>query len=79
MLPLHTAHALKYKYISEKITCAVLVADNNKEYKVPLLKELMYYFSGMKKGVVNSLKNPELIELFVDNMASFTEGNNTSE
>ena len=51
----------------------------NKEYKVPFLKELMYYFYGMEKGVTSSIKNPELIELFVDNMTSFTEGNNTSE
>ena len=37
------------------------------------------FFYGMKKGVVNSMKNPELIELFPDNVISFTEGNNTSE
>ena len=39
----------------------------------------MYYFYGMKKGVAVSMKNPELVELFVDNVTSFTEGNNTSE
>ena len=78
-LPLHNEHASKYKDRAEQITRAVLVSDMNKEYKVPFLKELMYYFYGMEKGVTSSIKNLELIELFVDNMTSFTEGNNTSE
>ena len=34
----------------------------------------MYYFYGTKKGVANSMKKPELIELFADNVTSFTEG-----
>ena len=78
-LPLHTAHALKYKYRSEQITRSVIIADINKEYKVPLLKELMYYFYGIEKGVANIMKDPELIGLFSDNVTSFTEVNNTSE
>ena len=49
LLPLHTAHSLKYKYRAEQITRDVLVAEINKEYKVPFLKELMYYFYGMEK------------------------------
>ena len=79
LLPLHTAHALRYKDRAEQITHDILIAKINKEYKVPFLKELMYYFYGMKKGVAVSMKNPELVELFVDNVTSFTEGNNTSE
>ena len=43
LLPLHTTHALKYKDRSEQITCAVLVAETNKEYEVTFLKELIYY------------------------------------
>ena len=39
----------------------------------------MYYFYGMEKGIANSMRNPELIELFADNVTSFTEENNTSE
>ena len=78
LLPLHTAHAFQYKDRSEQITRAVFVDEMKKEYKVPFLKELMYYFYGMKKGVANSMKNTELIELFADNVTSFTEGN-TSE
>ena len=34
----------------------------------------MYYFYGMEKGVANSMKNPELIELFADNITSLIEG-----
>ena len=78
-LPLHTAHALKYKDRADHITRAILVAEMNKEYKVPFLKELMYYFYGMKKGAANSMKKPKLIEVFADNVTSFTEVNNTSE
>ena len=33
----------------------------------------------MKKGVANSMKKQELIELFADNVISFTKVNNTSE
>ena len=60
-------------------TTRSIVAEMNKEYKVPFLKELMYYFYGKEKGVANSMKKPELIELFADNVTSFTEGNSTSE
>ena len=79
LFQIHTAHSLKYIDRADNITRSVIVADTNKEYKVPFLKELMYYFYGMKKGVANSMKNPELIELFEDNVTSFTEGNKTSE
>ena len=59
LLPLHTAHALRYKDRAYQITRAVLVAETNKEYKVPFLKELMYYFYGMKKvsQIVRKIQN----------------------
>ena len=79
LLSIHTAHALKYIYKAEQITHAVIVAEISKEKEVPFLKEPMYYFYGMEKGVTNSMKNPELIELFADNVNSFTDFNNTSE
>ena len=79
LLPLHTAHALRYTVRAQQITRAVLVSDINKEYKVPFLKELMYFYYGMEKGVTNSMKKPEIIELFADNVNSFTEGNNTRQ
>ena len=78
-IPLHTVHVLKYKDRADHITRAVLVAETNKQYKVPFLKELIYYFYGIEKRVTNSMNKPELIELFSDNMTSFTEGNNISE
>ena len=37
-LPLHTAHALKYKDRAEDITRAVIVSETNKEHKFPFLK-----------------------------------------
>ena len=76
--PLHTAYAFNYKDRADQITCAALVTEINKEYKVPFLKELMYYFYGGEKCVPNSMKKPELIELFADNVTYFPEGNNTS-
>ena len=78
-LPLHTTHAFKYKDISYHIKRAVLVSEMNKDYKVPFFKEIMYYFYGMEKVFANSMKNPELIELFADNVNYFTEVNNTSD
>ena len=56
--PLHTAYAFNYKDRADQITCAALVTEINKYYKVPFLKELVYYFYGMEKGVANSMKNP---------------------
>ena len=79
LIPLHTVHALKYKDRSYQITRTVIFSEMNKDYKVPFLKELMYYFYGMEKGVAKSMKKPELIELFAENVTSFTEGNKTSE
>ena len=62
LLPLHTAHALKYKDSAEHITRAVLVAEMNKEYKVPFLKEFMYCFYGMKKGAAIVWKSQNLLK-----------------
>ena len=63
LLPLHTAHVLKFEERAGEIERPELVAEMKKEFKALYLKKLMYYLYGVKS---NTMKKAELVGLFAD-------------